>query len=264
MEIVTGFLIFVLGMCFGSFINMLVYRTAVSYGLMKKIKVKDDKYSFCDYCGTKLSWRENIPLLSWVLQSGKTKCCQKVLPVAYPFVELLTGILFMGQFLILDFQLSGIAVVSFLIITLMIFSGVFDALYMILPDFSTLLLLALALVLNLANGNLFQDSRGYLWSTVGSGAFLGLLYIFTRGRGMGMGDVKLAFFMGALLGWPNILIAFYGAFISGAVYGLAMMATGRAGKKSLVLFGPFLLFGALLAWWFGGNVLDLFNKWLAY
>ena len=81
---------------------------------------------------------------------------------------------------------------------------------------------------------------------------------------MGMGDVKLAFFMGALLGWPNILIAFYGAFISGAVYGLAMMATGRAGKKSLVPFGPFLLFGALLAWWFGGNVLDLFNKWLAY
>ena len=76
---------------------MLVYRTAVDYKLEnKKFRVKGEKRSFCDYCGRQLEWSENVPILSWLVQKGKTKCCSKKLPISYPIVELLMGILFLA------------------------------------------------------------------------------------------------------------------------------------------------------------------------
>ncbi len=262
MEIILGLFVFILGLCVGSFVNMLVYRTAVSYGLKKnKPKVKEEKFSYCDYCGERLKVWENIPVVSWLLQGGKTRCCRKKLPLTYPIVELLTGFLFLGQFNISSL-IPGELFLSFLIITFMVFSAVFDFYYMVLPDFSTLILFLSAVVLNFVNGSLFVGPTEYLWTTVGAAGFLGILNVLTRGKGMGLGDVKLAFFMGVLLGWPKIVVGSYGAFIFGAVVGLYLMARGRVRRKTLVPFGPFLLLGTLIAWWFGDFVIDLFRQWI--
>jgi prepilin signal peptidase PulO-like enzyme (type II secretory pathway) len=92
-------MIFVLGLCLGSFVNMLVYRVARKYKLEKdKFKVKNNNRSHCDFCGKQLSWYENVPVISWLLQGGKSRCCLKNLSGFYPIVELITGGLMVSIF----------------------------------------------------------------------------------------------------------------------------------------------------------------------
>ncbi|MDD2483185.1 MAG: prepilin peptidase [Candidatus Shapirobacteria bacterium] len=261
MEILLGIIVFILGLCFGSFINMLVYRTAERYKLInnEKLIISDKGRSFCDYCGKQLKWYENIPVFSWLFLKGKTKCCHKKLPVSYPVVELTTGLLFLifnskfeifNQIQIFNFQF----LIGLLIIVLLVFSTAFDWKYMILPDFSTIILVSGALVLWFSGH--FGEWNYFLSGLISAG-FLLVLNLITKGKGMGMGDVKLAVFMGLLLGFPNIILAFYVAFIVGAIYGIGLMIFKKANKKKQVPFGPFLILGTLTAWWFGEKIVEL-------
>lgn len=250
-----GIMIFVAGLCVGSFINMLVYRTAVKYRLIKKSAKKTNKNrSFCDGCSRQLRWYENMPVVSWIIQKGKTRCCGKKLDWSYPLVELVMGFLFLIYDLRFTIYESNILfwVLGLVIITLLVFSAVFDAKYMILPDFSTIILVIIAFI-----GVVFDEPNilPYLYSALGAGGFLLLLHLLTKGKGMGMGDVKLAVFMGLLLGYPKIIIAFYVAFISGAIVGGTMMMIKRLKRHSLIAFGPFLIAGTLVSWWFGNNIM---------
>lgn len=252
----TLVLIFILGLCFGSFVNMLVYRIARKYKLIKSqfpvSKKKNENRSFCDYCGKQLKWYENIPVFSWLVLKGKTKCCWKKLPLSYPVVELMMGILFIlnFQFLISSDQLNWLVILlSLVVIVLLVFSLVFDWKYMILPDFSTVILIICGVLLLL--GRHIGLPLQYILSALISAGFLLILNLITRGKGMGMGDVKFAIFMGLLLGYPNIIVAFYVAFIVGAIYGLVLIIFKKANKKSQVPFGPFLILGTLTSWWFG-------------
>ena len=129
-------------------------------------------------------------------------------------------------------------------IVLLVFSLVFDLKYMILPDFSTYILIVIAAIF-------FHN-----WlSGLGAGLFLLALHVGTKGRGLGMGDVKLALFMGLLLGWPKIILAFYIAFIVGAIIGVILMLLKKANRKTMVPFGPFLIGGTLVSWWFGDLII---------
>jgi prepilin signal peptidase PulO-like enzyme (type II secretory pathway) len=267
MNYVFSLFIFITGLCFGSFVNMLVYRKALKYDLKKnKItkKILSSKKSFCDYCGKELKWFENIPVFSWFIQKGKTRCCNKKLSKSYPFVELLTASLF----LVLDQKYSLVSalienfgwitwvriIFAVLFITLLVFSFVFDYKYLILPDFSTIILIIIAFL-----GVVFdeKDLLPYLLSALGASAFLLTLNLITKDKGMGMGDVKFAIFMGLFLGFPNIIVAFYVAFVLGAIVGLFLMLFGRANKKSQIAFGPFLIIGLFVAWWWGELIVKL-------
>jgi leader peptidase (prepilin peptidase) / N-methyltransferase len=252
MEILLLTIIFILGLCFGSFVNMLIYRVAINYKLeSKKFKVEDKNRSFCDYCGRQLKWYENIPVISWMIQKGKTRCCHKKLSVLYPMVEIGMGILFVifyrSQISDLRFQILEL-VVGLIIIVFLVFSAVFDLKYMILPDFSTLILCISALVLWCSR---YFGNWNYLWPAVLSFGFLGFLYLVTKKKGMGYGDVKLAFFMGLFLGWPKIIIAFYVAFVIGALISLVLLVFKKVNKKTPIPFGPFLILGTVVAWFFG-------------
>jgi len=257
-EILIYFSVFVLGLCFGSFVNMLVFRTALRYKILKfsksNFQFSKKKRSFCDFCGRQLRWYENIPVVSWIVQKGKSRCCGKKLPVSYPLVEIGTGVLFVifnFQFLIFNSGNILGGVMGIVVITLLVLSAVFDARYMILPDFSTYILIGLAFF-----GVVFdeKDIVPYLVSALGAAGFLGLLYLATKGKGMGLGDVKFAVFMGLFLGWPKILVAFYLAFIVGAGWGLGMMLLRRMKRKSLMPFGPFLIGATLVSWWWGEKI----------
>jgi prepilin signal peptidase PulO-like enzyme (type II secretory pathway) len=260
MEILVGIIIFVLGLCFGSFINMLIYRTAVQYKLKKiKFPISNDKKarSFCDYCGKQLKLYENIPVFSWLFLKGKTKCCHKKLSISYPVVEIIMGILFVinFQFLISNDKLNWFSILlSLLIIVFLVFSAVFDWKYMILPDFSTIILIIIVFF-----GVIFDEKNiiSYLLSALISAGFLLILNLITKGNGMGMGDVKLAIFMGLFLGYPNIIVAFYVAFILGAIYGIGLIIFKKANKKSQVPFGPFLILGTLISWFLSEQIINL-------
>jgi leader peptidase (prepilin peptidase) / N-methyltransferase len=234
-----SFFVFVVGLCFGSFVNMLVWRTSIG-------KTKS-KFSICDFCGKKLNWWNNIPVFSWIMQKGKSQCCAKKLDWSYPLVELLMGILFLINYLIFN------NIIFYLILVLVVYSAVYDAKTMYLPDWSTWSLIFLSLF--------FVNSIGNIYSAIGASGFLLLLYLITKGKGMGLGDVYLAVFMGLLLGWPKIMVAFYIAFIVGALYGIIIMIGRKKKFKSEIPFGPFLLLGTIVSWYFGNFVVNLVYRW---
>jgi len=258
-------LFFVLGSCLGSFVNMLVYRTAVKYKLRKIAFAKataSRNRSFCDYCGRQLKWYENIPIISWIIQKGKSRCCQKKLPILYPIVELATGIfllMFIYKFNLLSDQFSiGLQMMRIfwgsVLAILLSFLVVFDLKYMILPDFAIIILIILSFL-----GVVFDEPNviPYLLSALVGSGFLWLLNWITKGRGMGFGDVKLAIFMGLFLGYPKIIVAFYAAFIFGAIVGIALMIFKKIKKKTQIPFGPFLILGTLIAWMWGSKIVEL-------
>lgn len=237
-----------------------------------KFQDTNKKRSYCDYCGRQLTWYENIPVVSWILQKGKTKCCGKKLPVLYPIVEIITGLIFSIYFLITNNQIpinpnnyqlpinNYQTIVQFLvgliIIVFLVFSGVFDLKYMILPDFSTAILVISAFVWLMVGA--IHELPLHLLSAAGSFLFLYFLYLITKKRGMGFGDVKLAIFMGLFLGYPKIIVAFYVAFIVGAVIGsFLLIFNKKMNKKTPIPFGPFLILGTLVAWWWGNQIIGL-------
>ncbi len=254
-------LLFLLGCSLGSFVNMLVFRVATKYKLInnqKKIKLQIEKdgisgRSFCDSCGKKLSWYENVPVVSWIVQGGITRCCRRKLDWSYPLVELGTGILFVF-YTLAHYDTPLMLLVGLIILVFMVFSFVFDAKYMILPDFSTGILVVAAAVYFWVG---VYHNAPLLWHVLaglmGVG-FIGALWLFTKGKGMGFGDVKLAGFMGLFLGLQNLVLAFYLAFVAGAVWGIGLMLLKKMSRKSLLPFGPFLLFGTLVAWWWGDKI----------
>lgn len=253
MEIFLGIMAFILGACGGSFVNMLVFRTAERYEITNyKLRITNKDRSYCDFCGRQLRWYENIPIVSWLVLKGRTKCCHNPLPWEYPVVEIGTGVIFLMLLWaqrIAPIQIAAGAVVA----TLLVFSTVFDLKYMILPDFSTYILISIGILLN--------PDMSHLLTAAGSFMFLGSLYLITKGKGMGFGDVKLTIVMGLFLGWPKIVVAFYVAFIVGAMVGVVLLGLKIVNKKQPIPFGPFLIFGLVTAYFFGDKILYYFGRW---
>jgi len=259
-------LLFWLGISVGSFLNMLLYRTEVRYklrkktDLAKKTKIRSDigGRSFCDFCGKQLSWYENIPMFSWLMLRGRSRCCQKKLPYLYPLLELVMGILFAlmsSQILNNNWWSFGLGLI---IISFLMFSMVFDWRHMILPDFSTFILIGSGLLWWGVNGKL---EISFLLSGIGASLFLLSLHLITKGKGMGMGDVKYVLFMGLFLGGAKTILAFYLAFIGGAVVGILMIVFFRKKKNSRMPFGPFLILATSVSWFWGDKLLLYFYRW---
>lgn len=262
MEIVILLMFFIMGTALGSFVNMLVFRTAVAYGLKKgKVRPKyTDKRSVCDHCGRQLSWRENIPVISWVILGGKSKCCATPLPYQYPLVELSGGILTLSaalKFLNGDIG-SATLILTIGLVTMLILETVFDLKYMILPDYATGIMALMIIIIGLITGQDLISSLG--GAAIGAGV-IGGIYLATRGRGMGLGDVKLMPVLGWWLGWQLTIVALYLAFIGGAMVGLVLLAAGKVKRKQPIPFGPFLMMGAYAAWWGATSWLALIKNW---
>jgi prepilin signal peptidase PulO-like enzyme (type II secretory pathway) len=134
---------------------------------------------------------------------------------------------------------------------------VYDLKYMIIPD-EILWPLVVIAVLRLFVSHQWQ----VLYVAVGSSLFLLSLWVITRGKGMGMGDVKLAFLMGLVLGWPLVLVAYFLAFLTGATAGVILMLLNKKKFKDKIAFGPFLLLGMLIAKLWGWSIWYWYMGWL--
>jgi len=236
--------LFLLGICVGSFINCLVYR--LNNGLSPLWG-----RSICPKCNHKLAWRDNIPLLSFVLLRGKCRYCGKPISWQYPIVELITGLL-----AIIIFQLSNcelrIASYNLLIGWALLTIFVSDLVYQTIPDeivYTTLFMVFMYLIFQSLN---FLISN-FLISLLVAGFFY-FLVLLTRGRGMGMGDVKLAGLMGLILGWPKILVALYLAFLTGALLGVILVLMGKKKPSSHIPFGPFLATATFISLFWGEKI----------
>ncbi len=226
----------------GSFLNVLIDRIPANKSVLFG-------RSHCDFCHHTLSAFDLIPIVSFAFLRGKCRYCHKKLSFQYPLIELLTGIAFIGIFLFqwpTDMVHLGMYSISALLFSLGIALAIMDIKYHILSDallivFGILVVCAVFLV---------DPTTIPLRLVVAIMASLPLflIFLFSKGRGMGFGDVKLVAILGFLLGFPYIVVAYYIAFLTGGICGVILILEGKKKfKGSTIAFGPFLFLGALLA-----------------
>ncbi|MFH1353735.1 MAG: A24 family peptidase [bacterium] len=207
--------------------------------------------SHCPFCHKKLAWPELIPILSFIFLRGRCRTCHNQISLQYPLLELAIGVFTLILFTPLPATSAAfaIAVLSLISIALLIILFVIDLRTMLLPDIF-IIILAVVVVLSLFINYSLQPTAyslitALLGMTIGSGV-LAFLWLITRGRGIGLGDVKLMLPLGALFGPIGTITLLFPAFISGGAVGAFLLLTGRANMKTPVPFGPFLAGVAIL------------------
>lgn len=257
------FSIFLFGLCIGSFLNVLIYRLPLELSLKGR--------SFCPKCKKKISWHDNVPLLSFILLKGKCRRCHSPISLQYPLIELLTGILFVACLFLLansndelrimnygiyDLRFWTILIYTLWIISIFLTIFIIDLKHQIIPDQLLYASLPVVLVfLFVIHNSLFIN---HLISAVVACLFFYFLYKITKGKGMGFGDVKLSFLIGLILGFPKVMVAFYLAFLTGALAGVILILLGKKRFKEAIAFGPFLSLGTLISLFWG----DSLYKWI--
>lgn len=236
-------IIFVLGLLIGSFLNVVIDRLPRGESIVWKP-------SHCDHCKKPLRWYELFPVVSFLFLRGRCLRCKKQLSVQYPIIEFVAA----SGFLFISLTTSDINRVAPLIIIYCIFLVLFviDLKHQILPDELLIVLLVVALYCGVF---LVPAERGIrLVSGLAAGSGFFLLWLVTRGRGLGFGDVKLALILGFLLGYPSVIIALYIAFLTGALVGVILILSHRAKMRTKIAFGPFLIIGAMSAYLWGERI----------
>lgn len=220
--------IFIIGLSIGSFLNVLVDRLPNEETILGR--------SHCDYCKKKLDWIDLIPVVSFLLLGARCRRCQKKLSWFYPFIELLTGVIFVLSYLS---NLSYLPIICCLIV---IFFA--DLKYHIIPDSMTAVFTFFSFILIILSGQPFFP---HLATAFALAFFIYLFYFFSKGKGMGFGDVKLAFPIGLWLGPILGPAAIYFGFVTGGIFALVLLLLGKKKLKSKIAFGPFLVIGVVLA-----------------
>lgn len=276
--------IFVFGLCIGSFLNCLTYRLEKAEGLGKGRFQKKSGFfwgrSFCPKCEHKLGVWDLIPVVSFLMLKGKCRYCKKKISFQYPLVEIVTGLLLIfnfqflisNQFLIFNFQFLIYAFYLLLINCLLIIIFLYDLKHYIILDKIIYPAIGLALIFNFQwfsrlttsfsiskHFSIFQFS---IMSAFAAAAFFFLIWFVSKGKWMGFGDVKLAFFMGLFLGWPNILVALFLAFLIGSFVGIISISLGKKKFKSEVPFGPFLIIGTFIALFWGNEIMSWYLSFI--
>lgn len=256
--LVTTFL-FVLGAVIGSFISVVILRSISGEDWV-------NGRSRCDTCKTVIAWYDNIPLVSFAVLRGKCRYCKEPILPLHPMVEVLTGVLlvwwYWGGLIFFQLTQTPLSILQPLfwlaVGLLLIYLFIIDLNYMILPDKPVFLLLIIAILYRvlLVGTGIMQVSDLYstLLAAVASFAFFFALWFFTKGRGMGFGDVKLVVPLALLLGAQKMLICLFLAFIIGAVAGILLILFGKSKMKTAIPFGPFLILGTALSLIWGDAV----------
>ena len=254
-----------LGLIIGSFLNVVIYRVPLGLSIVRP-------GSACPSCSAAIQTRDNIPVVSWLLLRGRCRSCGAAIPARYPLVELLTAAVWLGLgWWALDPE--GGAIVDPLLPLLLVLGSAGVALTMIdldhhrLPDAIVLPLYPVT-VLGLALAGVVTGEWPIVPALGGAAAWLvviGGIWLATSGRGMGFGDVKLAPVLGATLVWVSFggsIVGLFTAFVLGAVVGIVLMLAGRAGRRSHLPFGPFLLAGAAVGLVAGAPIAASYASWV--
>jgi len=241
-------LIFLLGLIVGSFLNCVIYRLEENKSFLKG-------RSYCPHCKHILNWQDLIPLLSFLFLKGRCRYCQKPISLQYPLVELVTGLLFVSFFI---FHFSFFI---FLIACFMIIIFVYDLRHYIIPDkiiYPAILVSGIWYLVSSIFLGLYTkyEILNTIYSAFGAATFFLLIVLISRGKWMGVGDIKLAFLMGLVLSPPKILVALFLAFFIGAIIGMGLIISGKKTLKSEVPFGPFLVTGTFIALFFGEKIIQ--------
>jgi len=258
---------FALGLCVGSFLNVVIYRLPKSESVVTP-------GSHCG-CGAPIKWYDNIPVFSWLFLRGRARCCGRAFSFRYPFVELLTGFLFLFSWL--QFP-PLVAVCAWFFLSCLIAATFIDLDHMIIPDVFTLGLGVMGVLISAAVPALHgQENDFFLVASLRSGviALQGLLIgsglvlwiallaeVILKKEALGFGDVKFVGAIGAFCGWEGAVFSVFGGAVVGTVwFAIALLWQKVAGRPTAVAppsetpegepaplaFGAQIPFGPMLA-----------------
>ena len=280
---IINYLLLILGLLIGSFLNVVGLRFRYESGVLHFKNLNGR--SHCPRCKSTLKWYELVPVVSFLIQRGRCKHCKNSISIQYPLVEIVSGLIFFYVPLVLlgsgnMFEIIHTAIWVLVFLTFIVLA-VIDYRQYLIPNSLNIWLALLGIgdvVAKNAMGNFgtFEGSalghytalfglRDSIWINHGTaaligGAFLGLVFLITRGRAMGLGDVKLAFALGLLMGYPDGIVALMLAFIVGALVSGGLLLIRKKKIKEYVPFGPFIVLGATIVFFFGEKLLYLYFK----
>ncbi len=282
--------IFILGLIFGSFLNVLICRYRPEKNIFAYQNVKGR--SHCPYCGKTLRFFELVPIFSFLFQGGRCHNCRHPLSLQYPIIELLSGIIFLSVPLFLSkfyFVLNffrppfdaplwfyGLVLVWIAALLTLILIAAIDLRHYLIPDELNKVLLILAcfhifflfwagknlplfgvsflkqyILLFSPTQNLFLN---HLLGAATAFFFFWLVVFLSRGKAMGFGDVKMAFVVGLLFGWPDAGLIVVLSFIFGGIYGAFLIFSGRKKMRDKMPFAPFFVLAAFSTLFFGYQI----------
>ena len=254
-------IIFIFGTLIGSFLNCLIYR-------LENKKSFIFGRSMCPNCKHKLAWYDLIPIFSFIFLKAQCRYCKEKISWQYPIVETITGLLFLS---IINYQLSVInefSIFNFINLSFLffVFSSIliifiYDLKHFIIPDKVIYPLIAITIFYLIINHYLLIINNqlsiiNYLLSGLGAAMFFLAIYLLSKGKWLGFGDVKLVLFLGLFLGWPNILLSLFLSFVIGAIIGIGLILFKGKGLKSQIPFAPFLILGSFIAFFWGRQLLS--------
>jgi len=287
------YLAFIFGLIFGSFANVVIYR------LNPALQLKSGVFgrSMCPNCKTHLKWHDLVPVLSFLWLRGFCRYCRKKISWQYPVVEILSGLIWVLVFwkiygfnppLIPPLIKGGLGGVNvpfldffyyIFIFSSLLIIAVYDFKWKIIPDKIVYPAIAVVLIFNIFNaitpplpplikgglGGVF-NFHGYflnsLFTALIAFLFFFLIFYFSSGRAMGLGDAKLAVLIALFLNSLLAVVAFTLAFIIGAAFGIMLIGLSKIfshykkwGMKSQIAFGPFLVLGAFIAFFFSDFII---------
>lgn len=253
----VGLGVVLLGLCFGSFVNAFVWRYK-----HKKDWVRER--SQCVNCHHELAPIDLIPVISWLALRGKCRYCHKKISIQYPLVELLTSALFLLSYFLWHQALTGINILDFIfwlvILTGLISLAIYDIRWMILPTKIIYTLLIIAVILAFLNILNARDPATVILnyiggSLVGGGVFY-LIYMLSKGKWIGGGDVRLGFLLGLIAASPlNSMLLLFMASIIGTLVSVTLIAAKKAKRQSLIPFGPFLILSMIIVELQGASII---------
>jgi len=220
------------GLLVGSFVNVVIYRVPRGESVVFPP-------SRCTACGHRIGPLENIPLVSWLALGGRCSSCKAPISVRYPLVELVVGALFALSAIEYGPTLACLA--ASLLSAVLVAVLFFDLDHLLIPDAFVVPCAILAFVLSATQHRMLDAVEG---SAIAGGAF-SFIYLATRGRGMGLGDVKLAAALGLALQVSSAVALVAASFIAGAAIALPVLVAGSRGRRDALPFGPFLVIAGL-------------------
>ena len=244
MNAVAAAFVFAPALALGSFLNVVAARVPLRRSIVRPP-------SACMSCNEQIAWYDNVPVLSWILLRGRCRHCKAVIPWVYPAVEIATAALVAGCVLAFGVTLDAL-VASFFCAVLVVISAI-DLEHKIIPN----KIVVPAFVIVLAAQTLLHPSPQWALAALGASGFL-FVAALAYPAGMGMGDVKLALLLGAMLG-RVVPVGLMLGMVLALIPSVYLLAThGAKARKMGFPFGPFLALGAILALFWGDQLLEAY------
>lgn len=238
-------LVFLLGILIGSFLNVCIYRLPRGESIAFPP-------SHCPQCGKNIKYRDLVPVASYLILRGRCRFCKSVIPARYPFVETLTGALFLVTYFKFGFGISFLKNAVFLSILLVV--AFIDSEYSIIPGKLMIFGLAAGIILNIVGYKSNGYMLDYLYGSLLGGGVIFLIVALTGG--MGGGDIQIMAVAGLFLGLWNTLLTLILSFIIGAGAGITLIILKKKNRRDYIPFGPWISVSAFIALFFGKSIID--------